>query len=67
MTKWELAELMGLELIQEDHGSRIYYSYAKTSRYNEIMVSWIVADNLEDAKEKAAEEYFDKLNHKCFV
>lgn len=66
MTKWELAKMMGLSVELDRSDDRFYYAYAETSSCDEKQVDWIRADSLEEAQEKAAQEYFHSINYKCF-
>ena len=57
MTKWELAKMMGLEVSQSADDPR-YYAEACFNSIAANCVDWILADSLEEAQEKAAQEYF---------
>lgn len=66
MTKWELAQMMGLSIQKDRFVEDSYYAYADTSSCSEKEVGWFTAKDIDSAKEQAADEYFYQINCRSF-
>lgn len=58
--------MMGLIVSQSVDDPRYYYAEAYFNSCETKRVDWVVADSLEEAQEKVAQEYFWSINYKCF-
>ena len=66
MTKWELAQIMGLRVFKDELTPKGYIATADISTCNEKEVNYFDAESLEEAQKLAAQTYFWGINYDCF-